>query len=427
MLTESPNAINLSSNNSKPTNKNIDRNNNPKSIMTEPLPNQNQIIPNHLNPNSTLHRQALQHTSKILNDHFRRDIKTDRYQIHGDWYLTKLLGSGAYGEVHQAIEIKSGDKYAIKLDSRSNQEIDREIEFLRKLNHLNSKHIPQICEYGRFSGVSYFVMSILGTSLSELKKHRNPQKFSLSSSLRIGRQMIKALHDVHSYGIIHRDIKPANFVIGYSNPKTIYLIDFGLASEFNTGPERKNIGFRGTNTYASIRVHQYKDPGRCDDLVSWFYCFLRIMGMKFPWDKIKIPPKTERLGSNTIDTLFERLNPAHLEEYQSTCGNIKNYTDKLTGKVTKEYKSRCLKEDRKKIQDQFLIEKRRHPLKTLLKTAESKFGIDYSRFSKLTSHLDSLKFADTPNYQLIDHIFERALMDLNIDMNDAYDWEMREQ
>lgn len=164
-------------------------------------------------------------------------------------------------------------------------------------------------------------MSILGASLSDLKKRRTNNRFSLSTVLRTSRQMLVALKDVHEMGIIHRDIKPANFVIGHKDPKRIFLIDFGLASEFHTGEERENIGFRGTNTYASVRIHQYKDPGRVDDLVSWFYCTLRILGIKFPWDKIKIPPKTERCGSKTIDTLFDKLVAnglleQHLEEDQ---------------------------------------------------------------------------------------------------------------
>jgi tau tubulin kinase len=121
------------------------------------------------------------------------------------------------------------------------------------------------------------------------------------------KQMVIGLRDIHNVGLIHRDIKPANFSIGRINKKKIYIFDFGLASEFNTGPEKATVGFRGTNTYASIRVHQYKDPGRVDDLWSLLYCILRLLGMKFPWDKVKIPPKAERCGSKTIRDMYVRL------------------------------------------------------------------------------------------------------------------------
>ena len=66
-----------------------------------------------------------------------------------------------YGEVYQAVELKTGAKVAIKLDTRNNSEMEREIEYLKLLNG-SSEHIPQILEYGRFSGFSYFVLTLLG-------------------------------------------------------------------------------------------------------------------------------------------------------------------------------------------------------------------------------------------------------------------------
>merc|ERR1719220_3026394 len=251
-------------------------------------------------------------------------------------------------------------------------------------------------------------MTLLGTSLSDLKKKRSPQRFSLSTTLRAAQQMLRGLRDVHKLGILHRDIKPANYVVGHGDPKKIYLIDFGLASELNTGAERQNIGFRGTNTYASVRVHQYKDPGRVDDLVSWYYCTLRLLGMKFPWDKIKIPPKADRCSSGTINTLYSRLKP----------------DPETDGKnITKEMKISKLKKERKKIQDQFLVEKRKHPLASLLKTAESKYKMPYHIFKVMCEHIEGLKFNEEPNYAMLDSLFENALTSLNIDMNDTYDWE----
>ena len=380
-------------------------NNNQKSSNNNKPPNSNISATN-------FHAPLSHYNSKIVQSHFKINPKTGRYEIHGDWYLKKVLGQGAYGEVHLAVCIKSEDRYAIKLDSRNNQEIDREIEYLKQLNG-TSKHIPQIVEYGRFSQVSYFVLTLLGKSLSDLKKKKSSQRFSLSSTLRVSRQMLQALRDVHSKGIIHRDIKPANFVIGLKDPKRVYIIDFGLASEFNTGAERQNVGFRGTNTYASIRVHQYKDPGRVDDLVSWFYCTLRLLGIKFPWDKIKIPPKADRCSSGTINTLYSRLRQERNNYEPNT--NPK--------KVTKEYKIAKLKKERKRIQDQFLIEKKKYPFYNLLKSAESRYRMPAEIFKPMCTHLDSLKFNEEPDYDMLDGLFEEAFRVLGISMDDQYDWE----
>lgn len=326
--------------------------------------------------------------------------------IHKDWKLKRMLGSGAYGEVYQATELRTGSKVAIKMDMRNNSEMEREIEYLKRLNG-QSEYIPQILEYGRFSGISYFVMTLLGKNLSDLKRKRMNRKFTLSTVIRCMRQMVMGLRDIHNMGLIHRDIKPANFSIGRINKKKVYIFDFGLASEFNTGPEKPTVGFRGTNTYASIRVHQYKDPGRVDDLWSLLYCVLRLLGMKFPWDKVKIPPKAERCNSKEIRDMYIKL--------QKDTGD-----NRIPSKNTMVQK---LKQERKRIQEEFLEVKKKADINHLLEDAEKKYNLPADAFKKIVSHLDTLSYKCKPDYQLIDDILVGCMTRLGINMDDTYDWE----
>ena len=39
---------------------------------------------------------------------------------------------------------------------------------------------------------------------------------------------------VHSHNLIHRDIKPENFLVGVEKADQIFLIDFGLAQQYQT-------------------------------------------------------------------------------------------------------------------------------------------------------------------------------------------------
>lgn len=337
---------------------------------------------------------------------------TNLTEIHNDWRLKKLLGQGSYGEVHQAEEIKTGCKVAIKLDLRSSTELEREIEYLKLLNG-QSQRIPNILEYGKYSGVNYCVLTLLGKNISELRRRRLTKKFSLSTTIRVGRQIFQSLKDVHDKRLIHRDVKPANFAIGRTNKKKIYVFDFGLSSELHDGTERENVGFRGTNTYASIRVHEHRDPGPADDLWSAFYCILRILGVKFPWDKIKIPPKVERLGDKSIIQCYNQL-------VQET-----GESDPVdaSGKVPKSTMEARLKKQRRAVQEKFYECKKGTDMDMLLDSCEKKFKLPAEPMKKLVTHFNELEWNEMPNYELIDKIFEKTLKRLKISMDDPYDWE----
>ena len=158
----------------------------------------------------------------------------------------------------------------------------------------SSPHVCVLLGCGRTDKINYIVMSLLGPNLSELRKQQPKQKFSLSTTLRVGIQVIAAIRAMHNCGFLHRDIKPSNFAIGASSvtKRTCYMLDFGLARQFTgpkgeTRPPRPVAGFRGTVRYASINAHQSKDLGRHDDLWSVFYMLVELANSELPWKKIR--------------------------------------------------------------------------------------------------------------------------------------------
>jgi serine/threonine protein kinase len=114
----------------------------------------------------------------------------------------------------------------------------------------------------------------------------------MSTTLRLGVQMIESLEGIHKLGYVHRDVKPSNFVIGRSKRTSIYLIDFGLARKHklpngNIRSPRKIAGFRGTARYASLNSHKMKELGRRDDLWSVFYSLIEFALGSLPWKRIR--------------------------------------------------------------------------------------------------------------------------------------------
>jgi tau tubulin kinase len=168
-----------------------------------------------------------------------------------------------------------------------------EVAVLKRLQN-SSNHICEFIGCGRNNKVNYVVMTLLGPNLSELRKHQPDQNFSISTTLRVGIQIISAVQAMHDCGFLHRDIKPSNFSIGDTpeTSRTCFMLDFGLARQYTTvtgevRQPRPVAGFRGTVRYASLNAHLSRDLGRHDDLWSVFYLLVELAVGHLPWRRIR--------------------------------------------------------------------------------------------------------------------------------------------
>lgn len=55
-------------------------------------------------------------------------------------------------------------------------------------------------------------MQLQGKNLAELRRAQPRGAFSLSTTLRLGLQILKAIESIHSVGFLHRDIKPVRIL-----------------------------------------------------------------------------------------------------------------------------------------------------------------------------------------------------------------------
>lgn len=175
------------------------------------------------------------------------------------------IGGGGFGQIYEASDLVTKENVALKLEStkQAKQVLKMEVTVLRRLQ--GKDHVCRFIGGGTTEHFNYVVMSLQGKNLAELRRAQAKQCFSLSSTLRLGAQILNAIQNIHSIGFLHRDIKPSNFSMGRlpSTCRKVFMLDFGLARKYTNAQgevraARPQAGFRGTVRYASINAHKNK-------------------------------------------------------------------------------------------------------------------------------------------------------------------------
>ena len=271
----------------------------------------------------------------------------DKFILNGIYRIIKMVGCGAFGEIHLAYDVNMKALRAIKFEmaNHKNPQLKHEYSVLEQLN----KHegagglkggevftgVPKVYYFDRLEHkYNFMVMEFLGPSLGDLfqLKERN---FGMETVLMIAIQVLSRIEYLHEKGFIHRDIKPENFVIGLNEKSNlVYLIDYGLSKRYkdkNSGqhiPYRENKQLVGTVRYASVNAHLGIEQSRRDDLEGIGYVLVYFYLGRLPWqnktDKGK--PLTQKITEKKLTTPPELLckkMPREFSYYFHYCKNLK--------------------------------------------------------------------------------------------------------
>ncbi|XP_026303622.1 tau-tubulin kinase 2 isoform X2 [Piliocolobus tephrosceles] len=222
------------------------------------------------------------------------DILSVGILVKERWKVLRKIGGGGFGEIYDALDMLTRENVALKVESaqQPKQVLKMEVAVLKKLQ--GKDHVCRFIGCGRNDRFNYVVMQLQGRNLADLRRSQSRGTFTISTTLRLGRQILESIESIHSVGFLHRDIKPSNFAMGRfpSTCRKCYMLDFGLARQFTNScgdvrPPRAVAGFRGTVRYASINAHRNREMGRHDDLWSLFYMLVEFVVGQLPWRKIK--------------------------------------------------------------------------------------------------------------------------------------------
>jgi serine/threonine protein kinase len=122
----------------------------------------------------------------------------------------------------------------------------------------------------------------------------------------VAEETLRIIQALHELGMIHRDVKPSNFLLRPHSNAPLCLIDFGLAKRRRDCSKSCQPGerrFTGTVKYASPNAHKGMELAPRDDLYSWFYSMVELMGHNLPWENVK--DQTECLRQKTVIDVTE--------------------------------------------------------------------------------------------------------------------------
>jgi serine/threonine protein kinase len=178
--------------------------------------------------------------------------------ITGKYEVMSVLAEGGNGVVFRARNRDTGGLVAVKClrksgpDDEGAKRLRREVQTLARLSHPNTVRVFDCGEVDT-TGELFVVMELLhGRTLQRVISADAP--FAPDRAIKICRQILSALAEAHSHGVIHRDLKPANIIVlkhGLpSGGDAVKLIDFGIARNLDESTQLTQDGAAlGTPAY----------------------------------------------------------------------------------------------------------------------------------------------------------------------------------
>jgi eukaryotic-like serine/threonine-protein kinase len=158
---------------------------------------------------------------------------TDTIQRHlgDDFVVERELGGGGMSRVYVAWDRRLGRRVAVKVlrqELGAGVSMDRFRREIRMAASLQHPLIVPVLDTGDMDGLPYFLMPFVEGESLRARLARGP--LPVVETVRILRDVARALAVAHARGVVHRDIKPDNVLL--ANDDAAVVADFGVAKAF---------------------------------------------------------------------------------------------------------------------------------------------------------------------------------------------------
>jgi DNA-binding NarL/FixJ family response regulator/tRNA A-37 threonylcarbamoyl transferase component Bud32 len=181
--------------------------------------------------------------------------------------VLRLIGEGGTARVYLASREGDDQPLVVKLLRpeivSDKNALARFMEEYALVERIQSRHVARIYDHGDVDGHAYLVMEFFEGG--DLNKRLGGKPLDTQEAMRLFRELMYALGDIHEKGILHRDLKPQNLM--FREDGSLAIVDFGIAKHVDAVDRTSAGEVLGTPRYMSPEQVQ----GRALDLRTDIY------------------------------------------------------------------------------------------------------------------------------------------------------------
>jgi eukaryotic-like serine/threonine-protein kinase len=222
-----------------------------------------------------------------------------------------LIGEGGMSRVYLASREKDDEPLVVKI-LRSEVTADRRslarfMEEYSLVERIQSRHVARVYDHGTSDEHAYLVMEFFEGG--DLMKRLAGKALAPAECLRLFRELMMALGDIHEKGILHRDLKPQNLM--FRTDGSLAIVDFGIAKHIDAADMTGQGEILGTPRYMSPEQVQGKALDLRTDIYSAGVLLYQMLTGKHLFD-----------GDTAVEVALHHLNtpppqmPDEFEPYQ---------------------------------------------------------------------------------------------------------------
>jgi serine/threonine-protein kinase PpkA len=179
-----------------------------------------------------------------------------------------LIGEGGTARVYLASRESDDEPLVVKIlrpeITSDRKALARFMEEYSLAERIQSRHVARIHDHGQSEDQAYLVMEFFEGG--DLSKRLGGKALAPEEALRLFRELMFALGEIHEKGVLHRDLKPQNLM--FRSDGSLAIVDFGIAKHIDAVDRTGRGEILGTPRYMSPEQVQSKALDLRTDIYS---------------------------------------------------------------------------------------------------------------------------------------------------------------